>query len=87
MNDTSWKAFCDFAAHPTRHLDPREPWEVVTSKRKPKQTRQRKVTLSRALQQAAKAGVSVSSATLKPDGVVLQIGETPEQPNPWDSVQ
>ncbi|WP_283807437.1 hypothetical protein [Bradyrhizobium jicamae] len=44
--------------------------------------------MARALRQANKAGVSVSSAMVKPDGVVLELGETtPDQPNPWDSVQ
>jgi hypothetical protein len=70
-----------------RQGDPREPWELVTTKPKPKQTRKRKVTLARALQQAGKAGVSISSATVKPDGVMLELGETPDQPNPWDGVQ
>jgi hypothetical protein len=88
MNDDAWKALCDFAKHPDRPGDPREPWEIVTRTPKPKQTRKRKVTLARALQEANKAGVSVSSATVKPDGVVLELGETaPDQPNPWDSVQ
>jgi hypothetical protein len=87
MNDDAWKAFCDFTKHPERHGDPREPWEIATTKPKPKQTRQRKMTLVRALKQADKAGVKVGSATVKPDGVMLELGETPDPPNPWDSVQ
>jgi hypothetical protein len=87
MNDDAWKALCDFAKHPERHGDPREPWEIVTTKPKPKQTRKHRVTLARALRQADRAGVSVSSATVKPDGVVLELGETPDQSNPWDNVQ
>jgi hypothetical protein len=87
-DDDSWRALCAFAKNPHGADDPREPWEFVTTRPKPKQTRKRKMTLARALRQADKAGVAVRNAVVKPDGVELQLsGETPDQPNPWDSVQ
>jgi hypothetical protein len=88
MNDDAWKALCRFARHP--HDDPREPWEVVTTKRKPTQTRRRKVTLARALRQADRAGVPICGATVKADGsVALELGSSSprdEEFNEWDSV-
>jgi hypothetical protein len=81
---SSWAALCDFVKTGPGD-DTREPWEIVTSPAKPK--RRRKVTVDRAMRQAAKAGLSVSSATITADGgVELRIGE-PQQPNPWDGVQ
>jgi Na+-transporting NADH:ubiquinone oxidoreductase subunit NqrC len=51
---------------------------------RPKRRRQRKVTLSRALREAQKAGVSVSGATLTAEGVTLTFGQAPtEANNPW----
>jgi hypothetical protein len=96
--DDAWRAFCDFVKHPHPHrdADPREPWEVITrpAKPKPKQTRKRKVTLTRALKQADKAGVLVSGATVKPDGsVALELGNKSngaslnDDLNEWDSVK
>jgi hypothetical protein len=87
-NRDAWRALCAFAKQPHRSDDPREPWEVVTSSAKPKtKSRRRKITVDRAMRQAAKAGLSVSAATITADGgVELRLGE-PQQPNPWDSVQ
>ena len=83
-----WAAFCAFAKHPYRDQDPRERWDIATTPRLKIKTRKRKMTLVRALKQATRAGLSVSEATIKPDGVTLQLGEaTPDQANPWDSVQ
>jgi hypothetical protein len=85
--DDAWRALCAFVKHPYP-ADDREPWDIVTTKPKKKQTRKRKMTLARALKQATKAGVAVSNVVVKPDGVELQLGETSNtQPNPWDKVQ
>ncbi len=87
-NDQAWKSLCEFVKH--RPVDDPEPWEVTTVKPtvKPvKRTRKRKLTLDRAMRQASKAGIAVSSATLTPDGVKLELGEATNQTNPWDSVQ
>jgi hypothetical protein len=47
----------------------------------------RKPTLTTALTQAAKAGATVSGATITPDGsVALTFGEAPTTGNPWDEV-
>jgi hypothetical protein len=89
-----WRALCAFAKNPNAYLypDDPEPWEVITTKpptKKLKRTRQRQLTLDRAMRQANKAGVAVKSATLTPDGVKLDLGDqaNSDQPNPWDSVQ
>jgi hypothetical protein len=37
-NDT-WRAFCEFAKHPYQPSDFIEPWDIITHKPKPKQTR------------------------------------------------
>ena len=86
-NDDAWRALCTFARHPYLQSDLDEPWDIITTKPKPKQTRKRTITLARAMKQATKAGVSVRNAMLKPDGVELQLGEPVETTNPWDSVQ
>jgi hypothetical protein len=85
-NDDAWRALCAFVKHPYP-ADDREPWDIVTTRPKPRKTRKRRMTLARALKQADKAGVAVSSAVVKTDGVVLELGETSTQPNPWDKVQ
>jgi hypothetical protein len=91
MNNDAWAALCAFARHPERSADPRERWEFTTTP-KPK-ARKRKMTLVRAIRQAAKAGVAIRSAMLTPEGVELQLipGDhfeaAPDKPNPWDTVQ
>lgn len=85
-----WQALCAFVRHPYPD-DDREPWDIITTRPKPKQTRKRRMTLARALRQADKAGVSVSNVVVKPEGVELQLGETPpsnghDQVNEWDEV-
>ena len=87
-SDAAWRALCAFAANPHRSDDPRERWEIVTTKSIAKRTRKRKVTLDQAMKQANKAGIAVSVATINPDGSAsLQLGEAAQQSNPWDSVQ
>ena len=53
-----------------------------------KRTRQRRPTLTTALAQAAKAGMTVSGATIAPDGsVTLTFGDgSTTTTNPWDEV-
>ena len=100
--DAAWRGVCDYyKANPIigrsdyfprsdYFADPREPWEIpLTPRAKP---RQRKMTVARAMKQAAKAGVAVRSATVKADGgVELQLGQSSQnekiEANPWDSVQ
>lgn len=89
--EASWRAMTAFAKNPTSTADPREPWEVHTVKPKQKQTRKRRMTLSRALKQADRAGIKVGSATVKTDGVVLELGDQndpqiDDEPNEWDVV-
>jgi hypothetical protein len=48
-----------------------------------KRRRQRKVTLTRALRDARKAGVPVASATITAEGVSLTFGQAPSETNPW----
>jgi hypothetical protein len=86
MTDNPWTTLCSFARYPYP-ADDREPWDVVTTPRPKTKTRKRRMTLARALRQADKAGVSVSNAVIKPDGVELQLGETVETGNEWDTVQ
>jgi hypothetical protein len=92
-SNTAWSDFCAFAADPWARFslsDFQEPWEVHTSPPKAKKTRQRKVTLDRAMRAASKAGVSVASATITSDGGVrLEIanGSNGHDINEWDSVQ
>jgi hypothetical protein len=86
----AWKALCEFVKHPypVDH-DPREPWEVTTTPPRPKtKTRNRKMTLARAMKQATKAGLAVASATVKPDGIELELGGRPtsQEVNEWDAV-
>jgi len=88
MSDDVWAALCAFAKNPQLQGDPREPWEIVTTRKPKPKTRKRKMTLARALRQADKAGVAVSSATITANGVELQMGETAvETANEGDSVQ
>jgi hypothetical protein len=84
--DDAWRALIDFAAG-SPPTDDREPWDVSTSP--PKKKRRRKVSLSRALAQANRAGVEVKAATLTPEGgVTIEIGEADAtKPNSWDDVQ
>jgi hypothetical protein len=86
-NDDAWQALCAFVRHPYRQSDLDEPWDIITTKPKSKQTRKRRMTVARAMKQATRAGVSVRNVVVKPDGVELQLGEAVETPNPWDSVQ
>jgi hypothetical protein len=82
-----WGAFCAFSRNPYPD-DDREPWDVVTTPRPKIKSRERQMTLARAMKQAKRAGVAVQSVTVKSDGVELQLGDaTPDQANPWDSVQ
>jgi hypothetical protein len=89
-DNAAWRAMVAFSKDPTAEVDPRESWEIHTVKPKQKQTRRRKMTLDRALKQASKAGVKVGTATVKPDGVVLELGGKPpiddDEPNEWDAV-
>jgi hypothetical protein len=95
MSNDAWKALCDFAKHPDRGGDPREPWEVVTTPRPVNGnplTRKRRVTMERALKLAARAGVAVSGVIVKPDGsVTLELGSGSPNGEPdvneWDSVK
>jgi hypothetical protein len=49
-----------------------------------KRRRQRKVTLARALREAAKAGLSMTGAVIEDDKVTLTFGPGPtEAANPW----
>jgi hypothetical protein len=50
--------------------------------------RKRRITISRAMKQAAEAGLIVKGVVVKPDGAVeLQLNEAgSDQPNPWDSI-
>ena len=58
-----------------------EPVQPVT------RTRQRRPSLTTALAQAAKAGLTVSGATIAPDGsVTLKFGDGSTVTNPWDEV-
>ena len=84
----AWAAFCAFARNPYPD-DDRERWDIVTTPRPKIKSRKRRMTLGRAMKQANRAGVAVQSVTVKSDGVELQLGEavTPDQANPWDSVQ
>jgi hypothetical protein len=93
MSDDPWTALCDFVKHPQCYADPREPWEVITTPRKTRLTRKRRVTVARAMKQAAKAGVSVRDVIVKSDGsVALQLGEPvsanveADITNEWDEV-
>jgi hypothetical protein len=93
MSDDAWNGLCDFVKHPQRYADPREPWEVITTPRKTRLTRKRRVTVARAMKQAVKAGVSVRDVIVKSDGSVeLQLGNQPPQnveadtANEWDEV-
>lgn len=53
-----------------------------------RRTRKRRVTIDRAMRQAAKAGVSVSAATITADGgVTLSLGEGQADRNEWDDVR
>jgi hypothetical protein len=54
----------------------------------PKPSRKRRITISRAMKQAAEAGLTVKGVVVKPDGAVeLQLNEAAsDQPNPWDSI-
>ena len=54
MNNEAWAAFCAFARNPFPD-DDREPWEVITTRPKPKPTRKRRMTLARAMKQANRA--------------------------------
>lgn len=88
MKPDPWGALCAYAEFPYPN-DDREPWDVICTPRKKIRTRQRKVTLARALKQADQAGVAIRNATVTPNGIELQLGEatSENQPNPWDSVQ
>jgi hypothetical protein len=97
MSDEAWRAFCEFVKHPYPDRLDREPWEIHTAPRKAKPIRKRKVTLARAMKQASKAGVSISGATVKPEGsVALELGHAPNGStgstsndgdfNEWDEV-
>jgi hypothetical protein len=93
MRNDPWTALCDFVKHPHRGADPREPWEVIITpaETKTRLTRKRRVTVARAIKQAAKAGISVRDVVVKPDGsVALQLGESAsafvETANEWDEV-
>jgi hypothetical protein len=55
-NNDARAAFCQFSKHGYTD-DDREPWEVVCTPRSKPKTRQRKMTVARALKQATKAGV------------------------------
>jgi hypothetical protein len=88
--DTAWKIYCRDAADPWARYSPidfQEPWERRLHPPKPKKTR-RRMTLNRALKQAARAGVSVVNATLTPDGVRLEIanGNGHDDTNEWDNI-
>lgn len=69
-----------------------EQGEIETYPPKPKRVRKRRMTLSRAMQQAKVAGIAVGGATLSVDGsVTLTFGASPdadksEKINPWDKV-
>jgi hypothetical protein len=98
INSEEWKACVEFIKKPIP-LYHQRPWPTppispFAIKPKPpiqtiKRTRRRQLTLDRAMRQANKAGITVKSATLTPDGVKLDLGDqaNSDQPNPWDSVQ
>jgi hypothetical protein len=53
----------------------------------PKPSRKRRMTVSRAMKQAAEAGLTVKGVVVKPDGAVeLQLDAAPDQPNSWHSI-
>jgi hypothetical protein len=94
-NDDAWQALIRFCANgcvPDHLLAQRAPWEIVTYPPKRKLTRKRRVTLSRAMQQASKAGLAVNAATVNADGsITLSFGETAPQnqgatSSEWDEV-
>jgi hypothetical protein len=87
----NWTAFCAFGKHPYRYADLDEPWDIVTTPRPQIKTRKSQMTLARALKRADKAGVTFRNAVVEPEGVELQLGETPpgnghDQVDEWDEV-
>jgi hypothetical protein len=59
-------------------------WVEVETLYLAKRRRQRKVTLTRALKEARKAGIPVASATITTEGISLTFGQEPtEAANPW----
>jgi hypothetical protein len=64
--------------------------ETLSSENEPtpaRRRRYRRVTLQRALRQADKAGVTVSGATLNPDGSIMLQFDQAHGPNEWDNVK
>ncbi|MCK1715120.1 MULTISPECIES: hypothetical protein [unclassified Bradyrhizobium] len=70
-DDTAWQALIRFVANgciSDRDLESREPWDIETYPPRPKRTRKRRMTLSRAMRQASEAGIAVGSVTINTDG-------------------
>jgi hypothetical protein len=90
-NDDAWQNLIRFVENgciSDRDLESREPWDIETYPPRPKRTRKRRITLTRAMRQASEAGVAVSGATVNADGsVTLAFGGAPSRINGQDTTE